>query len=222
MSGSCYCSCPLCFFQKEYEQHKRRYAAVRRVLKQAQPVTWFGSLSSSPPGEANKSQGEKKSEVKAKEEKKEEQSRPGASPAERSKEDTIDRTSSPGGSAKGGSGDDEETKQQKSKESPGAETEADSDVGSSSRVEEAFNDSEEAEDAEPASSSTEVRPLRKGGPLAVQAFVKWMLAPRMLNSEADALFCSEFVGLLLELKTHLFNFLAFTNIWTKMVVPLVR
>lgn len=162
------------------------------------------------------------------EEKKEEGSRQVTSKEESRKEDdeaAITTTTTTGGGGGGGTdvgnGEDEEAKH-KTKESPGAETEADSDVGSSSRGEELPNEPEEAEDADSACGSTETRCSRKGGPLAVQAFVKWMLAPRMLNSEADALFCSEFVGLLLELRTHLFNFLAFTNIWTKMVVPLVR
>ncbi|CBZ53804.1 hypothetical protein NCLIV_035850 [Neospora caninum Liverpool] len=74
--------------------------------------------------------------------------------------------------------------------------------------------------AGPALASTPC--ARKGGPLAIQAFVKFLLAPRLLNAEVDALFCSHFVMLLLELRTPRFNYLAFTNVWTKMLTPLVR
>lgn len=60
------------------------------------------------------------------------------------------------------------------------------------------------------------------GPFSIRAFVKLLLIPRVLNSEADALFCAYFVTLLLDLKTPLFNFLDFMNIWTRMMVPLIR
>ncbi|KAL8436103.1 hypothetical protein Efla_002093 [Eimeria flavescens] len=62
----------------------------------------------------------------------------------------------------------------------------------------------------------------KRGPFALRAIIKFMLAPRIVNSEADALFCAQFVWLLVSLRLPLFNFLDFMNIWTRMLVPLIR
>ncbi|OEH74482.1 hypothetical protein cyc_08950 [Cyclospora cayetanensis] len=62
----------------------------------------------------------------------------------------------------------------------------------------------------------------KRGPFALRAIIKYMLAPRVVNSEADALFCAHFVWLLVGLRLPLFNFLDFMNIWTRMLVPIIR
>lgn len=53
-------------------------------------------------------------------------------------------------------------------------------------------------------------------------FTKYLIAPRILYSERDALFCSKFLLLLLEFETPLFNFCVFTYICTKMLIPLIN
>ncbi|KAI4835185.1 THO complex subunit 2 [Plasmodium brasilianum] len=54
------------------------------------------------------------------------------------------------------------------------------------------------------------------------AFVKCLIAPRILNSEKDSLFCSKFIQVLLEFHTPLFNFCALVYVLTKMLIPLIN
>ncbi|SBS88996.1 THO complex subunit 2, putative (THO2) [Plasmodium ovale curtisi] len=53
-------------------------------------------------------------------------------------------------------------------------------------------------------------------------FTKSLIAPRILYSEKDSLFCSKFVQLLLEFRTPLFNFCALVHVFTKMLIPLIN
>ncbi|KNC37399.1 hypothetical protein PFLG_02156 [Plasmodium falciparum RAJ116] len=54
------------------------------------------------------------------------------------------------------------------------------------------------------------------------AFIKCLIAPRILNSEKDSLFCSKFIQILLELHTPLFNLCTLVYIFTKMLMPLIN
>ncbi|KJP87587.1 hypothetical protein AK88_02755 [Plasmodium fragile] len=54
------------------------------------------------------------------------------------------------------------------------------------------------------------------------AFVKCLIAPRILNSENDSLFCSKFILLLLEFRTPLFNFCLLTYVCIKMLMPIIN
>ncbi|CAI7723834.1 THO complex subunit 2, putative [Plasmodium vivax] len=54
------------------------------------------------------------------------------------------------------------------------------------------------------------------------AFVKCLIAPRILNSEKDSLFCSKFILLLLEFRTPLFNFCLLTYVCIKMLMPIIN
>ncbi|CAA9991292.1 THO complex subunit 2, putative [Plasmodium knowlesi strain H] len=54
------------------------------------------------------------------------------------------------------------------------------------------------------------------------AFVKCLIAPRILNNEKDSLFCSKFILLLLEFRTPLFNFCLLTYVCIKMLMPIIN
>ncbi|ANQ11140.1 Uncharacterized protein PCOAH_00051740 [Plasmodium coatneyi] len=54
------------------------------------------------------------------------------------------------------------------------------------------------------------------------AFVKCLIAPRILNSEKDSLFCSKFILLLLDFRTPLFNFCLLTYVCIKMLMPIIN
>eukprot|EP00931_Biecheleriopsis_adriatica_P053052 TRINITY_DN30988_c0_g1_i1.p1 TRINITY_DN30988_c0_g1~~TRINITY_DN30988_c0_g1_i1.p1 ORF type:complete len:1498 (+),score=350.54 TRINITY_DN30988_c0_g1_i1:53-4546(+) len=62
----------------------------------------------------------------------------------------------------------------------------------------------------------------KPSPQATSAFVSEMIAPRVLTSHADALFCCRFVRLLIKLKTPGFQLLDFYNCWTTCLTQNIR
>ncbi|KEP66838.1 UNVERIFIED_CONTAM: hypothetical protein HHA_270930 [Hammondia hammondi] len=248
----------------EWQEHKRRFEAVRNALRSLQSLDWFGCLapssspaSSSPSatsassnnvrgavaGETTERAGdgvsafvpsdekENREAANAKEASEAQESAATASEetkavAEAAKTESEAATS---GSREEGKGE-ETTEDRESDRDLEEDVEMDDDlVGSKPDADpEAVLHARSAGLAGVADGTRVAETLpatpctRKGGPLAVQAFVKFLLAPRLLNAEVDALFCSHFVLLLLELKVPLFNYLAFTNVWTKMLTPLVR
>jgi len=62
----------------------------------------------------------------------------------------------------------------------------------------------------------------KRSPHATAAFVHEMICPRVLTSYSDALFCSHFVKLLIQLHTPGFQLLDFYNSWTIMLTQTIR
>ncbi|CXJ29413.1 THO complex subunit 2, putative [Plasmodium berghei] len=54
------------------------------------------------------------------------------------------------------------------------------------------------------------------------SFVKCLIAPRILNSEKDSLFCSKFIQVLVEFYTPLFNLCTLVQVLTKMLIPLIN
>ncbi|SCN63733.1 THO complex subunit 2, putative [Plasmodium chabaudi adami] len=54
------------------------------------------------------------------------------------------------------------------------------------------------------------------------SFVKCLIAPRILNSEKDSLFCSKFIQVLIEFSTPLFNLCTLVQVLTKMLIPLIN
>merc|ERR1719401_2822077 len=53
-------------------------------------------------------------------------------------------------------------------------------------------------------------------------FVADMIFPRMLTSHSDALFCCNFIRMLIRLRTNGFQFLDFYNHWTMMLTQNIR
>lgn len=60
------------------------------------------------------------------------------------------------------------------------------------------------------------------GPSAMTHFLQHMIAPRLLNSQKDALYCIQFVQMLVSLDTEGFYLIDFFNKWTGILTPLVR
>lgn len=54
-------------------------------------------------------------------------------------------------------------------------------------------------------------------PPATLAFVKYFIAPRVLTSESDALFCARFINLMIKIRAWGFQLLDFFNKWTIML-----
>ncbi|KAK2197804.1 bifunctional THO complex subunit 2 [Babesia duncani] len=59
------------------------------------------------------------------------------------------------------------------------------------------------------------------GPNITIAFVEHIIAPRILVSESEALFCAKLVDIMLENKVEFFNFFDLVNCWTRMLIPIV-
>ncbi|EPR64801.1 transcription factor/nuclear export subunit 2 [Toxoplasma gondii GAB2-2007-GAL-DOM2] len=237
----------------EWQEHKRRFDAVRNALRSLQSLDWFGCLAPSSPasspsaaspsskknargaaaGETTEA-GDGVSAFLLPSDEKENQEAANAKDASEERKGVAEAAKAEAEAA--GSGRSAKAKGEATPEERDSDRELEEDVEMDDDLVESKPDAApEAVFRAPSAGLSGVADgtrvaetlpatpcTRKGGPLAVQAFVKFLLAPRLLNAEVDALFCSHFVLLLLELKVPLFNYLAFTNVWTKMLTPLVR
>ncbi|PFH35741.1 hypothetical protein BESB_053920 [Besnoitia besnoiti] len=217
--------------QAEWKEHKRRFDTVRRALRSFDSLDWFGlapvpsSASSSSTASSSSSTGEKAVPAAAADtETRTERGREEGGSAETPAEVALEaETGEAGASEPKSEARQSESSPVDSEMSELQEKKADDESASTSGASSASALGGVSRGKNAGKPGAAAAPgVRKGGPLAIQAFVKYLLAPRMLNSEVDALFCSHFVTLLLDLKMPLFNYLAFTNTWTKMLTPLVR